>query len=127
MRALVAQLVAFDPAGAPHVTPLVDGIELRLGDAVSSPACVIHAGDDGTLWTATHASLEEHPPFVTRRGNGVGCVRCHQDGNAMNARDLTAAETTKIDVLRDHQVDELARAMWAQLSERLPAAVTRRR
>jgi hypothetical protein len=121
-RALVAQLVAFDTAGAPHITPLVDGLELRLGDAVSSPACVIHANDDGTLRAATLASIEEHPPFVARSGGGVGCAGCHRDGNTMNARDLTAAEAAEIDVVRDHQVDRLASALWARLSERMPAA-----
>src|SRR5439155_9557253 len=36
-RALVAQLVAYDTNGAPHITPVVDGMELRLGNETSSP------------------------------------------------------------------------------------------
>lgn len=120
-RALVAQLVAFDPEGHPHVTPLVDGIELRLGDEVSSPACVVQAGDDGVLRSAPHAAIEEHKPFVIKNGDGVACVRCHRDSNTMRARDLAADEVPEIDAARDGQVERLAAELWKGLSEELPA------
>lgn len=119
-RALVAQLVAFDTEGTPHITPLVSGMELRLGDELSSPACVVHAADDGTLQPVALAAIHEQRPFVARSGSGVGCVGCHGEGNSMNARDLTRAAAAEIDVLRDRQVEHLAGQLWARLSEQLP-------
>lgn len=116
-RALVAQLVAYDTDGEPHITPLVDGMELRIGDATTSPACVVRAGDDGVLRPMALEALEEDAPFVTRAGAGVGCALCHGAPNTMNARDLTNLdELVAIDSLRDAQVDRLARARWASLS-----------
>lgn len=118
-QALVAQLVAFDTDGKPHVTPLVEGIEMRLGNEVSSPACVIQAADDGTLYAAAHDQVIEHRPFVQKRGEGLGCVQCHGTANSMSARDLDAFETEKVDRLRDRQVDEMATRMWSRLTATL--------
>jgi hypothetical protein len=112
-RALVAQLVAFDDEGKPHITPLVEGIEMRLGDHASSPACVVQAGDDGVLRPAAHAEIVEHPPFVQRNGTGVGCWRCHHDANTFNARDLSSTELARIDARRDAQVEVLAAQLWS--------------
>ena len=107
-HALVAQIVAFDPAGAPHITPLVDDIELRRGDGTSAAACVVAAGDDGILRTVGQADLED-TQFVHRRGSGVTCVGCHHTDNAFAARDVTdAAELSEIDRARFGQVNRLA-------------------
>ena len=115
-RALVAQLVAFDTEGHPHITPLVDGMELRLGNEMNSPACVIQSRPDGTLYPAQHAQIEEHGPFVHRQGAGVGCLNCHYDANAMNARDLAVDEVATIDIARNRQVEELADREWKSLT-----------
>jgi hypothetical protein len=115
-RALVAQIVAFDTDGHPHVTPLVEGMELRLGNELSSPACVIQSRPDGTLYPAAHAEIEEHAPFVHRQGEGVSCVNCHYQPNAMNARDLTADEARTIDIARTDQVERLADDVWKSIS-----------
>lgn len=114
-RALVAQLVAIDRDGKPHVTPLVDAVEMRLGNDVSAPACVVEAGDDGVLRVASHHELVDKPPFVVRNHEGVGCVNCHSTDNAMLARDITGAELARVDALRDAQVAELASGMWQRL------------
>jgi len=124
-RALVSQLIAYDTAGAPHVTPLLDGMELRLGNAVDSPACVIEATDDGRLEVAGLDTFHAHKPFVERRGDGVGCRSCHYSANAMEARDLTPAETLEIDEARTGQVERLAAATWKSLSEPLPRSQPR--
>lgn len=116
-RALVAQLVAFDTDGKPHITPLVEGMELRLGNELSSPACVIQARPDGTLYPAQLGEIEEHAPFVRLHGDGVGCVKCHYQPNTMNARDLTADETRTIDIARTEQVEQLAAGVWKSLTE----------
>lgn len=113
-RALVAQLVAFDRDGTPHITPLVEGIELRTGNDVSSPACVVEGGDDGILRTATHAEFTEHGPFVQRAGSGIGCINCHRAPNTMNARDIAGAELAEIDAARNGQVTRLAAEFWAE-------------
>ena len=115
-RALVAELVAFDTDGAPHITPLVDGMELRLGDDTAAPACVVHADSDGALRPVPHDEIEDRPPFVAREGTGVGCKHCHRDANTMNARDLLVDEVAGIDRGRDAQVRELALQTWAMLA-----------
>lgn len=114
-RALVAQLVAIDRDGAPHITPLVDEIELRVGDdTAASPACVVEAGDDGVLRTVAHAELHDHP-FVTRRGAGVGCVDCHA-GTKTRGYDVPAAAVPDYDRARTGQVERLAGRLWLQLA-----------
>jgi hypothetical protein len=116
-RALVSQIVAFDTEGKPHITPLVEGMELRLGEDTSSPACVIQAADNGVLELAEREDIHEHAPFVVRRGDdGVGCNQCHRGPNTMRARDLNAFETIEIDRARDAQVHELANARWLRLT-----------
>jgi len=117
MRALVAQLVAIDRDGKPHVTPLVDAIEMRLGNAVSSPACVVEAGDDGVLRVAHYNELSDRPPFVIRQRGGVGCINCHSSENAMHARDIAGDELERVDALRDAQVAELATSVWQRLKQ----------
>ena len=117
-RSLVAQLVAIDALGHPHITPLVDHMELRLGNAKRSPACIVEAGDDGVLRTVTRDELGDHSGFVTRTGSGVACASCHYDAGAVGARDLDAFETANVDALRDRQVVQLATTMWTWLNER---------
>ena len=115
-RALVAQLVAIDRDGAPHITPLVDEIELRVGDdTAASPACVVAAGDDGVLRTVAHAELHDHP-FVTRRGDGVGCVDCH-GGTRTRGVDVAADAVPDLDRARTRQVERLAGELWTELAE----------
>jgi len=111
-RALVAQLVAFDGKGHPHVTPFVEAIEMRLGDAVDAPACVVESFPDGALRPERLDRIEQRPPFVMRSGEGVGCNGCHSSSNAMNARDIAGAELVKIDQLRTEQVEKLAEGFW---------------
>jgi hypothetical protein len=118
-RALVSQLVAYDRDGNPHITPLVDTMELRVGEDPTAVACVVQAADDGTLHAAAHADIHEHGPFVQKRGDGVGCINCHSAPNAMRARDLTFDEVPAIDKARDGQVDRMATGLWKRLSERL--------
>lgn len=116
-RALVAELVAFDDTGEAHLTPLVDGIELRLGNEQTSAACVVRPGADGLLRPVPFEQLEEHGPFVVKTGvNQVGCNGCHFSPDAMNARDLTFAETIQIDAQRDGQVERLAKDRWRWLT-----------
>jgi hypothetical protein len=116
VRALVAQLVAIDRDGKPHVTPLVDAIEMRLGNEVSSPACIVEAGDNGVLHASRYHEIVEKPPFVYHLEGGVSCISCHSSANAMNARDIAGAELARVDRLRDAQVTELATGLWQRLS-----------
>lgn len=115
-RALVSQLVAFDTEGAPHVTPIVEGMELRQGDEVDAPACVVEARLDGTLAAMRHAELHEHGPFVQRRGDGLGCRGCHSTADAVGARDLPANELDEVDAARTRQVERLASGVWNSLA-----------
>jgi len=114
-RALAAQLVAIDTDGQPHITPLVDAIELRFGkDDRASPACVVEAGDDGVLRPVAQADLPDDGMFVARRGHGVGCDKCHPGG--ARGRDIAASEVLEIDRARTGQVERLANALWLRLS-----------
>lgn len=114
-RALVAQIVAFDDEGTPHITPIVEGMEIRRGFNGDAPACVIQTRADGTLYPAKLAQVEEHEPFVTKTGDGVGCNRCHGNGNGVGARDLTGDQVGDVDRKRDRQVGELATRLWNSL------------
>ncbi|HEY5926421.1 MAG TPA: hypothetical protein VIV11_32265 [Kofleriaceae bacterium] len=111
-RALVSQLVAFDRDGQPHVTPIVDAIEMRQSDDGRSNACVVRAGDDGTLHAEHFDELVEHPPFVMKTGTGVGCIGCHFAPDSLGARDINGDELRRIDALRAQQVTELATHFW---------------
>jgi hypothetical protein len=116
-RALVSQLVTFDRDGTPHITPLVEGIEMRLGNDVTSPACVVQAGLDGTLHPMAQTGFEEHAPFVQRHGNSVGCAGCHHSDNTFGARDLTPDTLGDVDAARTAQVERLANSYWKTLVE----------
>ena len=116
-RAIVAQLVAFDDAGVPHVTPLVETIELRRGNDIDAPACVVHAGDDGVLHPLTLSEISTTGDrFVRRVDDGVGCRGCHHGENTMGARDLSAEELPAIDAARYGYVHDLATSTWDRLS-----------
>jgi hypothetical protein len=115
-HALVAQLVAFDRDGRPHITPLIEEVELRVGDGAAAPACVVQADeDDGTLHAMPFDELRERPPFVIRIGNGVGCANCHGDGHAIEAHDIAGAELARVDAARTRQVTVLATELWRRL------------
>jgi len=112
-RALVAQLVAFDSAGAPHITPLVDDIEMRRGGT----ACVVATDDAGRLATVPRADLEQ-TKFVARRGDGVGCAQCHSRSDAFEPRDITdPSALADIDRARFGQVERLAAGTFARYRE----------
>lgn len=124
-RALVAQLVAIDTDGKAHITPLVDGMELRLGERVDAPACVVRSGGDGVLRPVAYAAIEEHGPFVRKQGSGLGCINCHATENAMAARDLTTAlELHEVDAARDGQVERLASGTWAVMAQSIAVDTT---
>jgi hypothetical protein len=114
-RALVSQIVAFDATGKPHITPLVEGAELRFGSDDRAAACVVRAGDDGVLRAVAYADLHTDSRFVQRRGDGVGCAGCHR--GSVRARDLGADEVPAIDAARDAQVERLAESLWTRLSD----------
>jgi hypothetical protein len=118
-RALVAQIVAFDNEGIPHITPLVEGIELRRGFTAEAPACVVQARPDGTLRVAAHREIEEHLPFVEKHGGGMTCNRCHRTAKDVGARDLSVQEVIAVDRLRDAQVDGLANQLWKRLEYKI--------
>jgi|SRR5688572_5856284 len=113
-RALVSQLVAFDRDGTPHVTPIVEGIEMRQSDDGRSNACVVRAGADGTLHAEHYEALVEHPPFVLKHGPGVTCINCHFAPDSLGVRDISGDELRRIDALRAKQVTDLAGHLWAQ-------------
>ena len=84
-RALIAQLVAIDRDGEPHLTPVVGGLELRAGPAVDAPACVaeldLAAAACGAPAGLAPVDLAHHPVthFFTSPAPGrVGCPSCHQ-------------------------------------------------
>jgi hypothetical protein len=87
MRALFGQVVAFDTALAPHVTPFVAVVELRTDVGPGAPACVLER---------TGAALEAVPfeqlpesAFIQQTGEGrVGCARCHTGTGPYDLADL---------------------------------------
>jgi hypothetical protein len=111
-RALVSQLVAFDRDGRAHVTPIVETMEMRLGDGASAPACIVYATDDGTLKPQSFAEVREHPPFIAKAGNGLTCNGCHVDAKSVGGRDISGDELTRIDALRANQVTTMATQLW---------------
>jgi hypothetical protein len=129
-HALVAQLVAFDRDGVPHATPLVEQIELRLGDDVDAPACVVAARDDGALRAMPFDELHEHRPFVVRAGDGserLTCGGCHTSPDAMGARDIAGDELARVDALRGRQLERLATQRWQTIAQVLAAREMRDR
>lgn len=92
-RALIAQMIAFDTEGAPHLTPLIAHIELREGFSVDAPACVIEASLT-QLRKGAPAALRavEYPEFPVGGGcafvsstgdGGLGCKNCHYEKSAL--------------------------------------------
>jgi hypothetical protein len=84
-RALIAQLVAIDRDGEPHLTPVVGGLELRAGPAVDAAACVaeldLAAAACGAPAGLAAIDPARHPVthFFTSPAHGrVGCPSCHQ-------------------------------------------------
>jgi hypothetical protein len=77
-RALLAQLVAIDTAGRPHVSPFVAGIEIRRGLSPRSPACVVELDPrTGALHAAPFADLHQ-TVFVRATSPGrLACTNCH--------------------------------------------------
>jgi hypothetical protein len=114
-RALVSQLVAFDRDGGVHVTPIVETMEMRLGDGAAAPACIVRATDSGTLQPQSFADLDEHPPFIAKAGKGLTCNSCHVDAKSVGARDISGDEVTRIDALRTGQVTTMATHLWSDL------------
>lgn len=95
LRALVAQRVAVDVEGVPHLTPLVDHVEVRGRLDADVPACVLEfdarAQAVGAAAGLRMMGLDEihGDPFVFKRGDGVGCMACHApDGSRAGFEDV---------------------------------------
>ncbi|MCC6993161.1 MAG: hypothetical protein IT370_00900 [Deltaproteobacteria bacterium] len=95
LRALVAQRVAVDVEGVPHLTPLVDHVEVRGRLDADVPACVLEfdarAQAVGAAAGLRAMGLDEvhGDAFVFRRGDGVGCLACHApDGSRDGFEDV---------------------------------------
>ena len=113
-HALVAQLVHVDTSGAPHITGLIDSVELRVGRDSDATACVLGV-DEGSLAGGAPRlrtkSIDELPRtvFMRRAGDGqLGCVSCHEDHQAQGARDLLdPAERAEIMGARERLLNRL--------------------
>ncbi len=91
MRALIAQVVAFDDTGHPAVTPFVASVELRTSMRADSPACVLELTGDG-LTVMDYPDLEP-TRFIEPLSNGtLSCGRCHMGDSPFDLRDLRGEE-----------------------------------
>jgi hypothetical protein len=91
LRVLFAQVVTFDTAWRPHVTPVVGLIELRTGMQADAPACVIEPTATG-LHPVAFGDLHTSP-FVQPTGTGqVGCGHCHGGQGPHDLSDLEREE-----------------------------------
>lgn len=85
VRAIFGQMVALDPSGAGHLTPIVSRIELRRSKRAGAAACVGKLVPqrlrcaNARLLPIDFAELTENQ-FIAKTGPGrVGCDRCHQN------------------------------------------------
>ncbi len=107
VRALVAQRVAIDSRGIPHVTPLVAQVEMRGGISDGAPACALEfdphalaAGRPAGLRAQALAELS-HPPFVMAKDGAATCYGCHaDDGSRYGFEDVPAAEADALNLAR---------------------------
>lgn len=82
-RAVFGQLLAFDTAGRPHLTPIVDDLELRASADPASAACVAELDLADLLCTgsglvAALPALHPRTHFFRRTTSGeVECNGCH--------------------------------------------------
>ncbi len=103
LRALVAQRVAVDVEGVPHLTPFIDHVEVRGRLDADVPACVLEfdaraqaVGAAAGLRMMGLGELHEDQ-FVFRRGDGVGCLVCHApDGSRDGFEDVVGAEVAPL-------------------------------
>ena len=99
LRALVAQRVALDSLGIPHVTPLIAQVEMRSGLGNGTAACALEF-DPGALAAGRPAGLRalplaelDHPPFVVARNGAATCYGCHGNGSELPGfEDVVGAE-----------------------------------
>ncbi len=107
LRAIFAQVVAFDTELRPHVTPVVGLVEMRNGMRADSPACVIEAAAGG-LSPAAFDDLHR-TPFVDPMPEGqVGCGSCHTGRGPNDLADLGREEGGAFRI--DRRITLLARA-----------------
>ncbi len=131
LRALVAQRVAVDVEGVPHLTPLVDHVEVRGRLDADVPACVLEfdarAQAVGAAAGLRMMGLDEvhRDPFVFKRGDGVGCLVCHApDGSRDGFEDVVGAEVAPLLAARRVTLLGFATerlASWLGISEDLHA------
>ena len=117
-HALVSQMVHIDSEGAPHITGLIEDVELRVGRDRDATACVL--GVDSSSLAGARLRLAPRPIaelphsiFMRRNGNGLSCVSCHDDDRSQGARDLSeASERAEVMGERDRLLIEYAARRW---------------
>lgn len=117
-HALVARMVHVDTAGTPHITGVIEKVELRVGRDRRATACVLGV-DDGSLsleaqrLVPRRAAELPHTIFFRRDGDQLGCVHCHANDRAQGARDLVdPAERERIVGARERLLIDYAARRW---------------
>jgi hypothetical protein len=125
IRAIFSQVVAIDSDGRPHLTPIVEDLELRRGLRSRSPACALVL-DASRLGCPPAARLrpvvlerQENPDAFSIWPGTVACNSCH--GPGLDVADLPAAEGERALIARRKEA-------WARLLVSLgtlaPASLT---
>ncbi len=115
-RALIAQIVAFDTEHRPHVTPVVQTIELRTSLAVDAPACIVERDPhEATLSTVSYDDTP-HSMFVRKiEDGGFGCRSCHAKTDSFGLSDLSPKEAGPIIAGRKARMLLLSERTFAEL------------
>lgn len=120
-----AQLVALDDQGRLFLTRVVSGIEMRLGDGDSAPACVV-LSTPRRLRCGQHAGLEvvsdprDLPQSHFTSGatrTKIGCNGCHGNAPSSNGMALGLADVPKA------EIDKTLAARRAEVLETLGRAI----
>jgi hypothetical protein len=97
-RAIFSRLVAFDTSWRPHVTAIVDRVELRMGMTPDAPACVVklvperlHCAHERLVPIATDAPHRHLTFFDAIAGPGIMlCNECHGPASGRAPANTTA-------------------------------------
>ena len=94
-RALISSMIAFDTDGKPHLTSIIQSVEMRIGMEVDAPVSVLELDveslrtESPTLFAPAYADVHESKFVQKNAVGGFTCTQsCHQDVTQWGAADV---------------------------------------